>query len=205
MAKLNRKQQGMLAHAVMKKYERDPKTLLKALPEISAIIEAENTGAYGAPRGTFFELTGREEEERIEAYQAIAKDLGKKGTVVSKEQAIAALEHAAVLKEGSFHGSLVVTPGDVFRLVRLATGLSLEKKGKLRIGVVRREEASRRVSILMGIRANLSWDKRLVSIEVNPKELARRVKALSFVGIGRDSETDVARRHDEFLFEGKSG
>ena len=147
----------------------------------------------------------QEEEERSEAYQAIAKDLGKKGKVISKELAIEALEHAAVLKEGSFYGSLVVRPKDVFRLVRLATGLSLEKKGKPRIAVVREGEASRLVSVLMGVKANLSWDKRLVSIEVNPKELARRDKALSFVGIGRDSETDVARRHDEYLYEGKSG
>lgn len=54
---------------------------------------------------------------------------------------------------------------------------------------------ARGVDVLLGPSSNL------VGLEVRPEKLAEGRRMMAFVGIGRDSATDVAERHDEYLID----
>jgi hypothetical protein len=56
-------------------------------------------------------------------------------------------------------------------------------------------------SLIRGLTLSLTWDGKLIKIELDPKELQFRQQALSFVGIGSDTRSDVAREHDAYLGE----
>ena len=52
-----------------------------------------------------------------------------------------------------------------------------------------------------GVILNLDGDMRLVSATVIPHKIRERDRLMSIVGIGHDSKTDVAARHDDYLAE----
>ena len=54
-------------------------------------------------------------------------------------------------------------------------------------------------TLARGIILSLTWDRKLIKIAFNPKEFAVKQKLFSFVGMGSDTATDVARRHDYYL------
>ena len=60
-------------------------------------------------------------------------------------------------------------------------------------------EAVDRVSLIMGVFLELDGDGRLVSISIDPTRIRKRRRLMEFVGAGRDSEADVALRHDDYL------
>jgi hypothetical protein len=178
-------------------YQSDPARLRKSLPEVAEALdqylyeELLHTGG-----GTPFGLTDRERALRKEVLESILK----RSKSLNKEEAISGLEHGAALLIDDF------SPGypprqELLRLVRKATGLQPRKEGKPVKNVVREGEPSRRVPVVKGVELQLTWDLKLLSVTLDPKQWRLRGQALSFVGTGTDSATDVAERHDDYLVD----
>lgn len=197
-------QRDRLAKVLLEKYRHDPVGLARAVPELAALL-AGLVQQLPSPGEPFFDLTGKEQKERQNAYKEILSKMGRKRSMISREEAIKALEHAAVLQGGPLEAALVLEASALFKLVKLATGLSLEKRGPVRRAAIAEGEPTRTVSLVRGVTAYLGWDKRLLSIEVDPRGLAERAKALNFVGLGRDVKPDVALHHDEYAYGEANG
>ena len=157
-------------------------------------------GKEGHMAAKVVSFTDEEQESYLKPLRKAVKRLheGK----LSPEEALRALELAAILLE---HGGLEYGQGrepaksDIIKLVRLATGLSLSKKGKPALKVLIAGQAARSVNVTRGVTLNLTWDHRLASVAVSPKELELRNKALKFVGVAQDKANDVAQGHDRYL------
>jgi len=121
-----------------------------------------------------------------------------KSHILSKEEAVKGLEHAAALLIDNY------SPGypprqDLLRLVRKASGIVPRKTGKQEEKILRDGTPTRTVPVVMGVDLHLTEDLKLISVTLDPQRWRRRAKALSFVGIGRDQASDVAERHDDYL------
>ena len=202
--KLSGKQRDLLVRIVLEKYEKDPHALRRAVPELTSVLEEAGV-EKGRTSREFFEITEQEALDRQAAYQKVAINVERGEKLVSRESAIEALEHVTALREGPLRASHELRPATILKLVRIATGLSLEKKGALRRCVIREGELSRIVSLVRGVRGHLSWDRRLLIVEVDPKGLALRIRALAFAGMGRDPQQDTARNHDRYAYGDSDG
>ncbi|MBI2171874.1 MAG: hypothetical protein HYU30_07655 [Chloroflexi bacterium] len=198
--KLSREDQEQILRVLLLKYQTNPRAVKQLLPEVADILVSVEGKHMQTPVSRFFELTGKEQEERTEAYLSIVNLLNMLGRKLPREKAVEALESAAALQEASLQASMVLDDDVLLRFVRIATSLSLEKKGRPKSSIIREGDISRTVSLVLGIKANLSCDKRLLSIEVDPKGLAKAAKAFAFLGVGKDPNPDVALRHDEYAF-----
>lgn len=67
---------------------------------------------------------------------------------------------------------------------------------------VRQGGAVKEIAILKGVYLHLTWDDRLISVSILPGRMKERSKALKFVGISKDSASDVSQHHDAYLSEG---
>jgi len=188
-----------LVRALIDKYEIDPTAVQRALPELAQSLEVliHKRGRGGT--WEMFQLTPTEEQERWRFYRRVLQKLNRGKIALSQEEAIEALEDVAALRGARFGASTEMEQGDILKLLRIATGLSLSKKGTIRKHTVRDMPPAKSISAVRGVTLYLTWDKKLVSVEVNPKELKLRDRALKFVGIGQDREKDVAARHNDYL------
>ena len=188
-----------LVQAVIDKYEMDPAAVEQVLPELAQLLK---TLVHKRGRGgtwEIFQLTPAEEEERLRSYRKAIESMNRGKTAFSQAEAIKALEDAAALRGARFGASLGIEQKDVLKLVKIATGLSLSKKGTIRKYMIKEASPAKSVSAVRGVTLHITWDKKLVSVEVNPRELKLRGKALKFVGIGEDKAKDTAARHDAYL------
>ena len=55
------------------------------------------------------------------------------------------------------------------------------------------------VSAIRGVSLDLDRERRLVSISIHPGKVRERRQLMKFVGASKDSEPDVAARHDDYL------
>lgn len=197
---LTSQQRQALLEAIIDRYERAPEVIEKALPEVGKILSTSCRAVKRSERGGIFQLTPVERQRRE---QSLAEALGKlhRAKAFSKEEAIQALEDAASLKEAFPYEDHKIREAEIRKLVNIATGLSVTTKGKVTKHVFQEGEPARTVCMLRGVKLNLTWDKKLMSVEVDPKELAIRARALSLIGIGSDTASDVAARHDDYFVE----
>lgn len=188
-----------LVQALIYKYEMDPAAIERILPELAQSLEAlvHKRGRGGT--WEIFQLTPTEEQERWRSYREAIEKMNRGKKALSEEEAIKALEDAAALRGARLSASLEIEQKDILKLVRIATGLSLSKKGTIRKYMVKEASPAKSVNAVRGVTLHLTWDKKLVSVEVNPNELRLRNKALKFVGIGEDKAKDTAARHDAYL------
>jgi hypothetical protein len=191
------KEKDNLVQKLLDVYQADPARLRKALPEVAETLdrflsqELLHTGGE-----TPFGLTDRGRALRKEALESVLK----KSKSLTKEEAIRGLEHGAALLIDDF--SPGYPPGqELLRLVRKGTGLQPRKEGRPVEKVVREGEASRMVSVVKGMELHLTWDLKLVRVVMDPRHWRQRSQALSFIGIGSDTATDVAERHDDYLVD----
>lgn len=120
---------------------------------------------------------------------------------VSTEEAVKGLEHGAVLlddQSNDFEPEFPNRP-ELMKLVRKATGILPRKTGKPVEKVVQEGEAIRIVPVVRGVDLHLTREFKLVKVIMDPHQWQLRSKALSAVGIGQDTATDVAERHDDYL------
>lgn len=199
--KLSLAQKDKVLRLLIDRYASDPASVETLLPEVSRLIATVVPRPLATPPFRVAPLTPGEQQARLNSYVELTKRLGKKMSPFSKEEAVQALEHAASLLEGFFDESIELDRDILKKLIRIATGVSLSSKGKARQSLLREGEPARTVTVLRGVRLNLSWDKKLLSVEVDPRQLALRARALAFVGVGHDSATDVAAHHNDYFVE----
>ena len=67
--------------------------------------------------------------------------------------------------------------------------------------VVQEGEVSRVVPVVRGVDLHLTWEFKLVKVTMDPYQWRLRGQALSIIGIGKDTATDVAENHDDYLVD----
>ena len=191
----------MLAQRVLNVYQADPNRLRKSLPEVSDLLDVLLSPAPN-PRGNSspFGLTQRERDFHKKALEGIFRRFKS----ITVAEAVQGLEHGAHLLVDDFtpdyHSRRELRQGLV-KLVRKATGIRPRQTGKPVEEVIREGEASRIVPVVRGLDLHLTWEFKLIKVTMDPNEWRLRCKALSIVGIGKDTATDVAENHDDYLVD----
>lgn len=197
-ARLTADDRDRLVRLLVETYQADSQGLQRAFPELAqqlkVLIQSQNRGDTQVKS----RLTERERSRRLEALAAM-----KSRKRVSGEEAVVALEHGAALLEDAFAPGLADRTW-LLKLAKQVTGLSVDLKGTPRDYPVQPGESSRSVLLIRGIVLNLTWDGKLLSVSVQPRELLKRRNALAFVGSGVDPREDVAETHDDYLAEALS-
>ena len=182
---------------ILAKYEADPEGFLKYLPELTGIVDASSHGAR-VTRSPFG-LTERERKHHVESLESIVAKL--QSDKDKQPDAIRALQHCATLIQDDSlpaeydHATLVAlmkpilgkSPGS-FKAISTVTIKGAEQR-----------EVINHVSLIRGVVLNLDRNAQVVSITVTPRKVRERRKLLEIVGVARDSEPDVALRHDHYL------
>ncbi len=203
--KLTKQQKDSLAQAIVEQYERDPISVEKAFPNVARILQNNTRRLTKERYGEHSTLTELEKGKRLRSLYEILEKM-KAAKRLTKDEAIQALENIAALVETfSWEEPTPATKKQIADLIKVATGLALRTRGKVEKVVLGGGSPAREVFLLRGVKLELTWDKKLLSIEVDPKELAIREKLLSIIGIGTDTATDVSTRHDEYFVEAISG
>ena len=195
--KLTNEDNEALAQMLLEVHQRDPGRLRKILPQVADLLEELITHApvREGPQSPFG-LTERGRNFHKEALENILSRFKS----LAQAEAVAGLEHGASLLVDDF------TPGypprqELLRLVRKATGIQPRKTGKSAETVVREGESSRTVPVVRGVDLHLTWEFKLIKVTMEPNQWRLRAQALSIMGIGRDSATDVAENHDDYLMD----
>ena len=176
------------------KHRDDPGWFMENMPEVAELIE-DRTSTHRQPRPSF-SLTRREREYHLARLSEIVAT-----KPLDSGDAVAALEHCATLIRGK---SLPyeIDHKTLRRLFSAAFGKavsSYRKETTLEVRVERNQETAHRVSLVRGVVLNLNTAMRLVSVSVTPRKVRERRKMMEFVSVGRDTEGDVAERHDSYL------
>ena len=150
-----------------------------------------------ADYGGVFPLTPLEKEKREKSLQAAINKLN----YLSKEEAIKAIEDVAALVEAFPLEPLNIDKKLITELIKTIIGSIPNTKSKHQKLVFVEMEPARTIYLLRGVKIELTWDKKLVSIEIQPKELSVMTKALSIIGMGSETFSDVALEHDKYLAE----
>ncbi len=195
--KLTKENKDALAQRVLDVYQADPDRLRKSLPEVADLLDELNTPTQiRQVNRSPFGLTERERNFHKEALENILRRFRS----LAQAGAVKGLEHGANLLVDDF------TPGypprqELLKLVRKATGIQPRKTGKPAEKVVREGESSRIVPVVRGLLLHLTWEFKLVKVTMDPQQWKLQCQALSVVGIGRDTATDVSVRHDDYLVD----
>ena len=67
--------------------------------------------------------------------------------------------------------------------------------------VIKEGESSRTVPVVRGVDLHLTWEFELLKVTMDPNQWRLRQRALSIVGIGKDTASDVAENHDYYLMD----
>lgn len=145
-----------------------------------------------------FSLTDREKAHHVDVLTSVLAKLGP-----SSQEAVNALESCAILVQDDF-----MTPHVDHRLVvelfKAAFGTvpsAIRENTSIPIEGHNTGEPVYHSSLVRGVIAELGPEMRLVSISVTPRKLREGIEMMGIVGIGQDSRTDVAARHDDYLAE----
>ena len=186
-----------LAQRILDVYRSDPDRLRNALPEVADLLH-EHLVLTPMQRGNEspFGLTERERAFHSEALESILRRFKS----LTSAEALAGLEHGANLLVDDF------TPGypprqELLKLVRKATGIQPRKTGNPVEKIVKEGESSRTVPVVRGVDLHLNWDFKLIKVTMDPNQWRLRSQALSIIGIGKETATDVAENHDDYLLD----
>ena len=185
------KSRESILNALLNKYQADPEGFHSYLPEVAQELEQLfPSRRRNSHRSALTEL----ERERL--HKVLLQLFSEK--TLSSEKAIQALEYCATLIQDE---SL---PPEVDRKILLsllhqATGIPFSKVKKATKIPVREGKAIKGVAFLRGVYLHLTWNDRLIAISISPAKLKERSKALKFVGIAKDTASDVAQNHDAYL------
>ena len=145
-----------------------------------------------------FRLSDREKAHHVEALSYILEKQD-----LAPRDAVNALESCAILIQDDFmtphvdHQSIVslfkAAFGKTPAAIRENTSIPTEGHGT--------GEPVFHSSLVRGVVAQLDREMRLVSVTVTPHKVREGNKMMAIVGIGQDSRTDVATRHDDYLTE----
>lgn len=142
------------------------------------------------------------EHDPTSRVKSLAQSLERRrDSALSKQNAVKALEDCAILilenrlpktcDHESLVGLLESALGKSLRSFDSATTIPVESTD----GVI----TAASLSLVRGVILNLDSDGHLVSIDITPGKIKERDALLTIVGLGRDSKSDVAERHDDYL------
>lgn len=188
-----------LVELLRSKYESDPEAFRKFMPEVAQLLES----AYPRrqpPRSPF----GLTERERDHHLKALAVIMGKaEDKSASLDNAVKGLQHCATLiQDDSLPQEMSYKR--LVRLLKAAVGKSpgsFKSITSIPIGGKDLDTTVSHVPIVRGVTLDLDNMMSLVSVTITPSKVGQRQKLLKFVGSGRDSDSDVALRHDYYIAE----
>lgn len=190
------KSKAKIVRTILERFKRDPDFVASFFPEVYEELCGLKTKrsrlvseAYPSGYGELTELERRTREAKlrkiVEKFQT--------GETLSKEEGLELLEHLASLSLKHVQEYPIA-----LKAAERALSISLNEERdrtrrfrKGRIGKIQR--------LLPGIELYLTWDGKVLKLKWHKSDIIRRNKALSLVGIGADSQSDVAGRHDEYL------
>lgn len=186
-----------LLDLLLAKYRTDPEKFRSYLPEVAQTLDALYPHHHVSRNP--FGLTEHERSHRLQALHQVLESLSD-GTA-TPEKAIRGLEHCATLIEDD---SLPpeVDYAVLNKLVRAVIGKSpgsFKSASVIPVQEHLKDKVVHRVAVLRGVTLELTWDRRLVSIAINPRKVQERRKLLQFVGTASDPASDVALLHDDYL------
>ena len=117
--------------------------------------------------------------------------------------AIKALEHCAALLRDDWttNGIPIAERARLFKAVAGKSHKSFKLNAIIPIGNVNSVEPAHHISLLRGVVLDMDVNMRLLSISLTARKVREVKKLMRITGIGSDSATDVARRHDDYLTE----
>jgi hypothetical protein len=188
-----------LLSSLLEKYTAEPKRFRAYLPEVAQILDTIRPQRHGLRDP--FGLTEREQSQRL---ASLLKSLeAVEGDHSTKDEAIIALEDYAALSEDdnvpqdlSFERKLTLLK----RVLEKSPG-SFKSNTRYIIAKNAEGTVAKHVSILRGVVLELTWDTKLIAISISPQKFRERKRLMAFVGMGQDSATDVAERHDDYFVE----
>ena len=188
-------QEKRLIELLQVKYREDPKGFRKYLPGAAELLPEPS------PRSRSRSSCGLTEREIAfhRAGLAEALDRVEDGSVTAEEAAKGLQHCAALIKDDNLpdEAGYEALKGLVSAGIGKSPGSYKSKKTVLLGeggGAVHE-----RVSAIRGVYLNLDRDRRLVSISIQPGKVSKRRRLMQFVGASKDSEPDVASRHDDYL------
>ena len=178
------------------KYSQDPDGFRKFLPGAAELLPERSPS-----KSKFKSPFGLTEHERFYHKSGLSTMLDKlnEGTITAKE-AVKGLQHCAdLIKDDVFTNSVSYEPAKA--LLRTALGKSPGSYKSKTTVPVREDGGSvvEQISVIRGVYLDLDTNGQLVSVSINPKEVRERKKLMSIIGIGKDTKSDVALRHDDYL------
>jgi len=192
----SKSEQESILRSLLNKYQVDAEGFRSYMPEVARELEQLLPSRH---RTSLRSALTEQERERLQ--KALAQLLDKKR--LPSEKAIQALESCATLiQDGSLPAE--VDRRGLLSLLHQVTGIPLSKIGKTTQIPIHDGEVVKEMALLHGVHLHLTWNDRLVAISVSPTKLKERSKALKFVGIARDTASDVAQCHDAYLVKGIS-
>ena len=178
------------------KYQIDPEWFNEHMPDVGEIVgRAVSPPRPAKPR---LELS---DEARAFHRESLARI--RANDELEPTDAISALEHCAVLilddwlRNGIIHETRVSLFQSAFGKIPEA----FKEDTTICMDSERDTETAHQASLVRGVALNLNSNLRLVSVTVTPHKVRERERLMSIVGIGRDSKSDVAARHDDYLAE----
>ena len=183
-----------LISLLQSKRRKDPKGFRKYLPEVADMLPEP------APRSISRSPFGLTESERSFHRNSLKETMQKLGKVeLTKSKTVGGLHHYAMLiRDNAFYDE--IEDGDFKALVKAAIGKSPGTfRVKTTIDLDKGGPIVERVSALRGVYLDLDSERRLVSISIHPGKIKEHSRLTKIVGIGSDSKSDVATRHDDYL------
>jgi len=190
------KSKAKIVRTILEKFRRDPDFIASFFPDLYKELCGPKPKrsrlvpeAYQSGHGELTELERRTREAKL---RKIVEKF-KTGATLSKDEGLELLEHLASLSLKHVQEYSVA-----LKAVEQALSINLdEERDQTRL--FRKGRTGKIQCLLTGIELYLTWDGKLLKIKWHKGDIIRRNKALSFVGRGADSQSDVAGRHDEYL------
>lgn len=190
-------QERQLIAMLETKYREDPKSFREFLPGAVDLLPDAAPKRKGS--NSPFGLT---EHERAFHRAGLSESLDKLAAgALLPDEAARGLQHCANL---IIDDSLDKAIGHetVKALVTAALGKSpgsVKANTTAPVAGGRDGKVVEQVSAIRGVYLDIDREGRLVSITINPRQVAERRRIMQFVGAGSDTAPDVAARHDDYL------
>jgi len=183
---------SFIVDLILAKYRSDPSSFRQYLPDVAEALDRAYPSRQGS-RGPFG-LTEHERAHRLAALESIIGNLHS--SQVSRQDAVRALEHCAVLTEDD-NLPHKIDRRSIMRLFGIILGKPLTDVTAETTIEIPRDIPSpvvNRISLVRGAVLNLTQDMHLASISVIPKKVKERPRALRFVAMSKKvSQTSTGR------------
>lgn len=192
-------QEKQIIDLLQVKRSQDPDGFRKYLPDVAELLP-DPTRERTESRRPVFGLT---ERERSYHEGGLSDALGRLGSgSATPEDAAKGLEHCANLLRDDIFGLPECADYETLKdLIRAAIGKSpgsYRSKTTVPLGNGG-GPVLERISVIRGVYVDLDRNRQLMSVSISPQEVRGRKKLMEVVGAFRDTDSNVAARHDDHL------